>query len=340
MFFSFFQKQLIPKKAFEVVRGLNTARCYFQTTVKKGIFNKKVIKEHELFILKDFLSEAEPLLRLTYSDHQTMRQTLSYELDYFQLEALDDEEELNFESDDELTNSDFWFVPDYCVEKSDGEGSHRQKTVRLPVKYELTLHKLEGERSRTFGLIADEEERLIGLSGSLSAEKVVLDLRNGVQYEFGLSSCHKHFNGHYRDLEQYADLLEIMHKLKRIAASDYIGLRSCREMNCDAYSFYSSADRLEDILRDESNGDRKDREVREDRKNRGNRKEKNKKQRTARNDSNGKANKTGQDNDQDDGQDSTTLYTFYLRANDSTAFQHLVQVKKQLLAEGTNNVSF
>lgn len=321
------------------IRGLNALRCYFETTKKIGLIRKKVIKEHELFILKDFRRDAEPLLRLTYSDHQTVMRPLFYELDYFKLQALDDDQELDFESDDELANSDFWFIPDYCLEKGDEE-SQPWKPVHLPSKYELTLHKLKDGRSRTLVLISDEKERLIALSGWRSTEKVVLDLRSGVQYEFGVSSCHKHFNGHYRDLEQYADLLEIRHKLRRIAPTDYIGRRACREMDCDAYSFYAVADRLEDVLRGEGE-DREGRRVKEDRKSRdirGIREDREHKESIEARRKKEAANSNGDKNDNDVGQDASTLYTFYLREDGS--FQQLVQVKKQLFARGTNKVSF
>lgn len=277
--------------------------------------DRKTIK-HELFIWNDFKSETEPLLKLTFSKI-SLTKKLSYEADYFSLRGLKaDENPTNF--DDEL-NDGFFFVPDHCVERR--EESHPPKEVIIPEKYSFTLHKIEREQSKTFSLIVDQENRLIELSGLRLNERSVLDLTHAAQYDLGRASCHKHFNGQYADLAEYGDLLEIMHKLKQLRASDYIGLRSCREMNCDAYSFYSSPDSLEDILRGEQNTGQKNEPKNEETNNAGNA-------------------AAAADVKQDVG---PTLYTFYLRADDSTAFQHLVvQVKKQLFAaKGTNNnVSF
>lgn len=297
---------------------MNATRCYFE--VYEGILFEKKVAEYELFILNDFKSEAEPLLRLTFADKKkNLIKSLTYEADYLYLRVLDNDEDLNFGRDDELSD-DFWFVPDYCVEQSEECG--RSKEVRLPGIYELTLRKIEREQSKTFSLIAGNESRLIGLSGSNAQS--VLDLANGLQYELlrPTGGCHKFFNGQYRGLEPYADLLEIMHKLKQLSASDYVGLRSCREMNCDAYSFYSSPDSLEEILWSGGQGNGSKTPLCGPNK---------KKEEDKANDNDVKP---------EDSSFGPTLYTFYLREDGSTGIQHLVQVKKQLFAQRTNNVRF
>ena len=276
------------------------------------MFGRK-ITEHELFILNDFKKETEPLLRLTYSDKAQIKRQDFYEVDYLSLRDLKDGEDLSF--DDEQPNADFWFVPDYCVETD--EGSQRSKEVNLPVRYEFMLHKIEREQSKTFSLKVGQD-KLIALSGLRANQQSVLNLSRGHQYDLGPASCHKHFNGQYQDLEQYGDLLEIWYKLESVRASDYVGLRSCRDMDCDAYSFYSASNSLEDILR----GARANEEQANERA------------------LQGEENSAGNDNDVKQEPVGRTLFTFYLRAGDSTAFQQLVQVKKQLFVGGTNNVSF
>lgn len=267
-----------------------------------------------LTVMNKFESRFEPILKVRFENK--IRRFLNFVMDtlesnYFYLRTLDDNEDLNFEHD-ELHNNDFWYIPDYCVENQNETAKPPyQKELRLPKQYMFTMQTIKNEQQtdrqiESLILFADTNHKLISLKNSQSRSnaKVILDLKNRIEYELNSESCNKNFNGQYRNLKQFKDLIEIMNRIKKIKVTNYIGQRNCRELVCETFSFYSSVDSLDDIIKEEES----DEDAFQNTKDKVNQK------------SNLKV-------------DSRLLYTIYLYYDSSTNYHHLIQFKKQLFSD-------
>ena len=282
---------------------MNATQCTYES---KGKFKKK----YEFYLLDDFKSENELILRLTWSNQLSILMTDYFEVDYFYLKVLEDDEDSNFHNNDSL--NDFWYIPDYCVEKhSSDEGKQLSKKIYLPSKYEFTMQTVVSEqdasiyktrKSKTSTLIADLDNRLINLGRFKLDNKInhydnfIIDFKNRIEYERRLSSCIKHFNGQYVNLDQFKDLIEIITKLKQLSATDYTGQQSCRELDCDTFSFYSYNDDLDYILKEFDQ-------------------------------------ESSEQNSSEQEPSLSILYTFYLHYEDTSKLHHLIQLKKQMFSK-------
>jgi hypothetical protein len=146
---------------------------------------------------------------------------------------------LEFENDDRVT--DFWHLPDYCVdEENRNEEKYPRKDFKLLKKYKFTVQKIVNGQTKVTTIISDTDNKLIKLRNFGSNETIVLDLEKRVQFKIDLVGCRKEFNNNYLDsLEDYNELIEIVNRFNEVDISNYIGIRECRDLDCETFHFYT-----------------------------------------------------------------------------------------------------
>lgn len=220
------------------VRGIKVEDCYLITK------DDGKITSFDLYLIsKDYKIDKsfEPIITLDYKTPGQLAERFNYALDYISFKELSDDKDLDSEKElDGQTDVDFWYIPDYCVEKDEKDKEkYLRDEIRLPKKYEFNVKKIVNGQTVLTTVLSDKENNLIKLKNSNSNDLIVLDLENQIQYKLNLSVCLKKFNDDYLEsISEFNGLIEILDKLNRLDPSTYIGLRECRNLDCETFSLY------------------------------------------------------------------------------------------------------
>ena len=224
------------------IRGIETQGCFIKKREENYFWN-----EYDIYLMRKFyVSDNEPVVQIKLKDQlntHTQRIHEYFLFDYRKFKELNDTDELEFETDDDrITN--FWSLPDYCVDEENKNEEDKEKYPRkdfkLPKKYKFTIEKIVDGQTKVTAVIFDTENKLIKLRNFGSYEIIILNTEKRIQFKIDLVGCKKKFNNNYLDsLEEYNELIEIVNKFNEVDISKYIGIRECRGLDCETFHFYT-----------------------------------------------------------------------------------------------------